>query len=211
MTSFVDLAGATGPDAPFTETVATALDRNLFAAMEGDATAIAAGVRFQTNALANGCVTPKKMKGCLAGSSVLFDYFEIKGSRILNSSSTDQSTKSSYMVKSGSLYVELVSNPVSMITGCSFKTQLLVDNVVVAETPAASGTTLQSWSGNITINAGSQYKIKSTYVAGTSGSNNNHQCKASFKAQDLFNDNNKIVSWGYDYQSGTYSVAFKIS
>lgn len=213
MTSFVDLAGATGADAPFTETVATALDRNLFAAMEGDSTAIAAGVRFQTPALADGSISPRKMKGCSLGTLVLFDYFEIQGNRTLNSSTTDQTTKSNYMIKTGSLTVQLIAKPVSMVAGCSFKTQLVVDNVIVAETPAASGTTQQTFTGNITINESSEYKIKSAYVGGSSGSNNNHQCKATFKASHLFNDNNKVVSWGFDYaNSGNdYAVALKLS
>jgi hypothetical protein len=213
MTTFTDLSGATGADAPFTETVATALDRNLFAALEGDSTAISAGARFLTPAYADGAISPRTMKGSVAGSAVVFDYFEIQGNRTLNSSSTDQTTKSNYMVKTGSLAVELIAKPVSMVAGCSFKTQLLVDDVVVAETPAASGTTQQTWSGSITINAGSEYKIKSTYVGGSSGSNNNHQCKATFKTASLFNDNKKVVSWGFDYGgSGEhYGVAFKLS
>ena len=119
MTSFVDLAGATGPDAPFTETVATALDRNLFAAMEGDSTAIAAGVRLSNTAIADGAISGRALAGGFAttSSTQLFDYLAIKGSRSFQSSSNDQTTQESFIAKAWRIQnqTDCKSNRISVI------------------------------------------------------------------------------------------------
>ena len=178
MTSFVDLAGATGADAPFTETVATALDRNLFAAMEGDPTAIAAGVRFQTNALADGCVAPRKLSGgrSTIASSQVFDYLRIQGNRRFDSSSYDETGYESFIQKAGTYRIKLTAD-LSGATGAeSLQCALLVNGSQVAITSATSGTAIQQLDAVYTLTTDSRVSIRSVRAAGSATSTKYHSC-----------------------------------
>tara|TARA_R100000541_G_scaffold57058_1_gene66890 strand:- start:1093 stop:1737 length:645 start_codon:yes stop_codon:yes gene_type:complete len=212
MTTFTDLSGATGADAPFTETVATALDRNLFAAFEGDSTAIAAGVRFANAAIADGGISGRALAGGFAttGSTQLFDFQKIKGSRTFNTSSSDQQTEESFIAKAGVYRIKLTATPIQQISSSSFKCRLLINGSVVGETAATSGTTTQVNDAVYTIAANSKVSIESFRVAGSSASVVNHSCMMQIYTNEIFSEPNRSMSWGYNYNtSARYPITFR--
>jgi hypothetical protein len=212
MTSFVDLAGATGADAPFTETVATALDRNLFAAMEGDSTAIAAGARFQTPALADGCVTPRKLSGgrSTITSTAVFDYLRIQGSRRFDSSTYDRLSPASYYQKAGTYRIKLTAN-LSGATGSeSLQTALLINDVQVAITAATSGTTIQQLDAVYTIGTDSKIEIKSVQSSGSGSVTKYHSCSADVFTDEIFSTSQRQLVWGYNYDTANkFLISFR--
>tara|TARA_R110002124_G_scaffold196256_2_gene363405 strand:- start:193 stop:831 length:639 start_codon:yes stop_codon:yes gene_type:complete len=210
MTSFVDLAGATGADAPFTETVATALDRNLFAAMEGDSTAIAAGVRLSNTAIADGGISGRALAGGFAttSSTQLFDYFRIKGSRSFQSSSNDQTTEESFIAKAGVYRIKLTANPIASASSVSFACALNINGTLVAQTASTSGTTAQVLDAVYTIAANSRVSITSLRISGASTMN--HECIAQVYTNEIFSEPQRSMSWGYNYNtSARYAITFR--
>ena len=201
MTSFVDLAGATGADAPFTETVATALDRNQIAAMEGDPTAIAAGVRFQTNALADGCVAPRKLSGgrSTIASSQVFDYLRIQGNRRFDSSSYDETGYESFIQKAGTYRIKLTAD-LSGATGAeSLQCALLVNGSQVAITSATSGTAIQQLDAVYTLTTDSRVSIRSVRAAGSATSTKYHSCTGEIYTDEIFSLAQRQLSWMFVY------------
>ena len=212
MTSFVDLAGATGADAPFTETVATALDRNLFAAMEGDSTAIAAGVRLTNLAIADGGISGRALAGGFAttSSTQLFDFQKIKGSRTFNTSSSNRETEKSFIAKAGVYRIKLTATPIQSASGSSFQCRLLINGVLVAQTASTSGTTTQQLNAVYTIAANSEIQIQSYRVAGSSGSVLNHSCIMQIYTNEIFSEPQRSMSWGYNYNTAArYAITFR--
>lgn len=210
MTSFVDLAGATGADAPFTETVATALDRNLFAAMEGDSTAVAAGVRLSNTAIADGGISGRALAGGFAttSSTQLFDYFRIKGSRSFQSSSNDQTTEESFIAKAGVYRIKLTANPIASASSVSFACALNINGTLVAQTASTSGTTAQVLDAVYTIAANSRVSITSLRISGASTMN--HECIAQVYTNEIFSEPQRSMSWGYNYNtSARYAITFR--
>lgn len=212
MTTFTDLSGATGADAPFTETVATALDRNLFAALEGDSTAIAAGVRFQTPALADGCVAPRKLSGgrSTTSSTTVFDYLRIQGSRRFDSSTYDRLSPASYYQKAGTYRIRLTAN-LSGATGSeSLRCALLINDVQVAITAATSGTTIEQLSAVYTIATDSKIEIKSVRQAGSGTGTKYHSCTADVFTDEIFSTSQRQFVWGYNYDTtGKFLISFR--
>lgn len=212
MTTFTDLSGSTGADAPFTETLVTALDRNLFAALEGDTTAIAAGVRFQTPALADGCVAPRKLSGGRAttSSTTEFDYLRIQGSRRFDSSTYDRLSPASYYQKAGTYRIRLTAN-LSGATGSeSLQTALLINDVQVAITAATSGTTIQQLDAVYTIATDSKIEIKSVRSAGSGSGTKYHSCTADVFTDEIFSISQRQFVWGYNYDTtGKFLISFR--
>ena len=208
MTSFVDLAGATGADAPFTETVATALDRNLFAAMEGDSTAIAAGVRLTTTALADDCVAARKLSGGSAtlSSSTVFDYSRISGSRTFNSSTNDITTVGSFIQKSGTYRIKIVAQTLATSGSSSLSCGLYINNILVSQTANTSGIDTQELDAVYTISANSTVQIKSIRVAGSTATLVNQNCTMTIYTDEIFNKSQRQTGWGYSYGLGRKTI-----
>ena len=214
MTSFVDLAGATGADAPFTETVATALDRNLFAAFEGDSTAIAAGVRLSNTAIADGGISGRALAGGFAttSSTQLFDYLAIKGSRSFQSSSNDQTTQESFIAKAGVYRIKLTANPIASASSSAFSCGLNINGTLIAQTASTSGTTPQVLDAVYTIAANSTLSITSLRIGGASATALNHECIAQVYTNEIFSEPQRSMSWGYNYNtSARYAITFRTS
>lgn len=214
MTSFVDLAGATGPDAPFTETVATALDRNLFAAMEGDSTAIAAGVRLSNTAIADGGISGRALAGGVAtnGSTQLFDYLVIKGNRSFQSSSNDVTTEESFIAKAGNYRIILVANAIGSGSSSSLACGLNINGALVAQTPSTTGIDYQILDQVYAIPANSTISITSLRKGGSSTTAFNQQCLGGIYTNEIFSEPQRSMSWGYNYNTAArYAITFRTS
>lgn len=212
MTSFVDLAGATGPDAPFTETVATALDRNLFAAMEGDSTAIAAGVRLSNTAIADGGISGRALAGGFAttSSTQLFDYLAIKGSRSFQSSSNDVTTEENFIAKAGVYRIALLANAIQSGSSSSLACGLNINGTLVAQTASTTGVQYQLLDNVYTIPANSTISITSLRKGGSSSTPFNHQCLCQIYTNEIFSEPQRSMSWGYNYNtSARYVITFR--
>tara|TARA_R110002153_G_scaffold46216_2_gene130381 strand:+ start:6717 stop:7385 length:669 start_codon:yes stop_codon:yes gene_type:complete len=206
MTSFVNLSGATGPDAPFTETVATALDRNLFAAFEGDPTAIAAGVQFQTAAIADKSVVPRVLGESAddLSSSELFDFLRVTLRRTASNNSEDEISPPKFIGKSG--YYRIRMSIVVLATSnrnytATLKSVLLVNGVeVVSTNPTPTGYNPASQVSDTLqyFQAGDSIVVKNKWVSGSQTFNTTYYSSIQVYTEELFNESQRQFGWAYD-------------
>lgn len=168
MTTYTDIQANTQASEPLTTTVVTALDRNLFAAMEGDPTATPY-IQLQESAISSEVVLPEKIPAITKPTStstgfftnaVAYDYFFTSGDRF-NSTPSVITTKEQ-TIESAGIYTFVMRTNISLNSSQRIKTQLYIDGTlrITHQQTLTNQTLFDQY--DITLTGGETYYVKTT-------------------------------------------------
>lgn len=175
MTTYTNIQAQTQASEPLTTTLVTALDRNLYAAMEGDPSATSF-VQLQELGIADQVVTPLKIPAITKPVStatgfftnaVAYDYMFTASDR-LNSMSTVQTSKEQTIESSGS-YTFVMRLHITGSSSQRIKSQLYINGVLRLTQQQTSTTQTLFNQYDISLLGGEKYYVKTTKTS--SGTN----------------------------------------
>tara|TARA_R100000951_G_scaffold23528_1_gene19711 strand:- start:396 stop:1151 length:756 start_codon:yes stop_codon:yes gene_type:complete len=175
MTTYTNIQAQTQASEPLTTTLVTALDRNLYAAMEGDPSATGF-VQLQEPGITTATVSPVKIPAITKPTStatgfftnaVAYDYLWTGGDR-LNSTNTVQTTKEQ-TIESAGTYTFVMRTSISQNSSQRIKAQLYIDGVLKVTQQQTTTTQVRFNQFDITLSGGESYYVKITKT--TSGTN----------------------------------------
>jgi hypothetical protein len=175
MTTYTNVQAQTQASEPLTTTLVTALDRNLYAAMEGDPTATGF-VQLQEPGITTETVTPVKIPAITKPTStatgfftnaVAYDYLFTGGER-LNSTNTVQTTKEK-TIESAGTYTFVMRTTISLTSSQRIKSELFIDGVLrITQQQTSTPQTLFD-QYDITLSGGETYYVKTTKTSSGTG------------------------------------------
>lgn len=168
MTTYTNVQAQTQASEPLTTTLVTALDRNLYAAMEGDPTATGF-LQLQEPGITTATVSPVKIPVITKPTStatgfftnaVAYDYL-FTGSDRLNSTNTVQTTKEQ-TIESAGTYTFVMRTDITLSSSQRIKSELFIDGTLrLTQQQTSTNQTLFN-QYDITLSGGETYYVKIT-------------------------------------------------
>lgn len=182
MTTYNNVQAQTQASEPLTTSLVTALDRNLYALLEGDPTATGYA-QLQELGIQDLAVTPAKLPDVVAPTSTSLGVFEnaVPVSSVAlvvdpRTSTTGTNQTFEQELTRGGTYTFFLNSSITRSSGDMIvKVSLVVDGVVEASNTYSSGNYYRD-QATVTVNAGDLWYIKEERISGTGSVKSYSQC-----------------------------------